>query len=449
MTHREPLLPAADAVPEPCCRGAAATPAGPRRLAGPAIVLAAALMLAACGRSEAPAGPGGPGGSAPPPPAVGVVRVAPQTVALRDELPGRVEALRLAEVRARVDGVVQRRLFREGSQVKAGQALFSIDPAPYRAALDSARASLARAEANLAQAQATVERYRPLVAANAVSRQDFVNAEATQKAAAADVAAGRAAVRTARINLDYAGVTAPIAGRIGRAMVTEGALVSASAGTLLATIQQTDRVYVNFTQSGNEVLRLRKAVAANQVRSVGAEGALPVTVLLDDGSTLPGEGKLLFSDSTVDPTTGQITLRAEMPNPGGLLLPGQYVRVRIAQAELPNAMLVPQQAVTRAATGDTLLVVGPDNKPQQRTVRIAGNQDGRWIVTDGLQAGEQVIVDGFQKMFVPGAPVQPVPWQPGASAPAGGGASAPAGAASGAAASAPAAGASGAASAAR
>ena len=371
---------------------------------------AAALLLAACGAKDgAPSGPGA--GAAPPPPAVGVITVEPRPVALQTELPGRVEPLRTAQVRARVNGVVLQRLFREGADVKAGQALFQIDPAPYQATLDSASAQLARAQASLAQATATAERYKPLAEARAISQQDYVNAQSAQKAAEADVAAAKAAVQSARINLGYAQVTAPISGRIGRALVTEGALVSAAEATQLALIQQVGTVYVNFTQSSADLLRLRRAQAAGKLRSLGGE-AISVQVVLEDGSLLPRSGKLLFSDLSVDATSGQVTLRAEVPNGDGLLLPGQYVRVRLAQAELPSGVVVPQQAVTRSATGDTVLVVGEGNKPAPRPVKIGSSVGGSWVVTDGLKPGEKVIVDGFQKMFAPGAPVNPVPWSP-------------------------------------
>ena len=378
-----------------------------------ALALALTLTLTACG--DKPAAPAAGAGGAPPPPAVGVLTMAPQTVTLSTELPGRVEPLRTAQVRARVNGVVLKRQFTEGSVVRAGQPLFQIDPAPYAVAVDSAQAQLARAQANLSQATATAERYKPLAEARAISQQDYVNAQAAQKVAEADVAVVRAAVQAARINLGYAQVTAPISGRIGRALVTEGALVSATEATQLALIQQTSTVYVNFTQSSGEVLRLRRALATNQLRRVGGE-AVAVNVVLEDGSLLPQPGKLLFSDLSVDATSGQVTLRAEVPNADGLLLPGQYVRVRLAQAELPSGFLVPQQAVTRTQQGDTLLVVGEGNKPAPRPVTIRSGQDGQWVVTGGLQAGDRVIVDGFQKMFVPGAPVKPVPWQPAATA---------------------------------
>jgi membrane fusion protein (multidrug efflux system) len=379
-----------------------------------ALPAAAVTLLAACGARDATPGAGGAAGapSGPPPATVGVVTVANETVALQTELPGRVSAVRIAQVRARVNGVVLKRLFREGSEVKAGQALYQIDSGPYRAALESAQASLAKGQANLAQATAQVERYKPLVEANAISKQEYTTLLTTQKQAEADVATAKAATRTAQINLDYASVNAPISGRIGQSLVTEGALVSAAEATQLAVIQQTRTVYVNFTQSTTDVLRLRKAIAARQVRSAG-DGSVPVRVVLEDGSELPQKGKLLFTDLTVDATSGQITLRAEVPNPDGMLLPGQYVRVRLSQAEIPSGMLLPQQAVTRSNQGDTVLVVGADNKPAPRPVKIGNAQGNQWVVLDGLKPGEQVIVDGFQKMMVPGAPVKTVPWKAG------------------------------------
>ena len=271
---------------------------------------------------------------------------------------------------------------------------------------------LAKAQANRAMATELATRYKPLAEAKAISAQDYVNAEAQRLQAEADVASGNAAVQTAKLNLAYAHVTAPISGRIGRAAVTEGALVSAAEGTLLAMIQQIGTVYVNFTQPNAEVLRLRRALAANQLRKVGNGMAAEVRIVLDDGSELPRPGKLLFSDLSVDPSSGQVTLRAEVPNTEGLLLPGQYVRVRLSQAELPAAVLLPQQAVTRTSQGDSVLVVGADNKPQPRQVKLGEAQGNDWVVLEGLQSGERVIVEGFQKMMVPGAPVNPVPWSP-------------------------------------
>jgi len=402
------------------------------RVALLAIPLAVALV--ACGAKDGAQGGGGAPGGGMPPAEVGVVTVSSQAVALQSELPGRVSALRVAQVRARVSGVVLQRQFREGSEVKAGQVLYQLDSAPYRATLESAQASIVKAQATLAQATAQVERNKPLAEANAISKQDFTNLVTAQRQAEADLGVAKAAAETARINLAYATITAPISGRIGQSSVTEGALVGASDTTALATIQQTASVYVNFTQSSTEVLRLRKAIASKQLRSAG-DGSVPVRIVLEDGSELPKSGKLLFSDLTVDATSGQITLRAEVPNADGLLLPGQYVRVRLSQAELPSGILLPQQAVTRTNQGDTVLVVGEGGKPGPRPVKVGNAQDNQWVILGGLKEGDQVIVDGFQKMMVPGAPVKPVPWNPNA-APAGAPAapaSAPAAAASAAA----------------
>lgn len=396
-------------------------------------------LLAGCGgKADAQGGAkGGPPGGGMPPPEVGVVVVTPATVGLTTELPGRLEASRVAQVRARAAGILTRRLFQEGSDVKAGQALFSIDAAPYRASVDSAEAALARAEANLAQATAQAERYKPLVEANAISKQDYVNAVAAQKTTQADVAAAKAALQTARINLGYTAVTAPIGGRIGRALVTEGALVGQGEATQLAVIQQIDPVYVNFTQSTTELLQLRKSLASGKLQR--GEQSARIRVVLDDGSEYPRTGRLLFSDLTVDATSGQVTLRAELPNPDGLLLPGMYVRVRLQQAEMANGILLPQQAVTRTNTGDTVLVVGADNKPVPRPIKVASAQGNSWLVTEGLKPGEQVIASGFQKMMVPGAPVKPVPWSASAPTPGGAAPTGSAPAASAAAARAPAA----------
>jgi membrane fusion protein (multidrug efflux system) len=373
-----------------------------------ALALAASLLLSAC----SPGGPA-PAPAAPPPPEVGVVTVSPGAQGLVTELPGRTEASRVAQVRARVAGILLKRQFREGSDVKAGQALFSIDDQPYRATLASAQASQARAEANLAQAAALAERYKPLVAANAVSQQEFIAAVSAQKTAEADVAVAKAAVLTARLNVDYAAVTSPISGRIGRALVTEGALVGQGEATQLALVQQIDPLYVNFTQSAAEVLRLRAAIANGQLKASG--NAAVVSVLLPDGTPYPLRGKLLFQDLSVDASSDQITMRAELPNPQGALLPGLYVRVRLEQAQVSAAMLLPQQAVQRGAAGDSVMVVGADGKVSSRPVKLGGVQGGRWLVLQGLQAGELVMVDGFQKLRG-AAPVKAVPWQPAASA---------------------------------
>ena len=383
------------------------------------LLLASALAalaiagLAGCGAKSD--GAAGASAASAPPPSVGVITVVPQAVGLASELPGRLEATRIAQVRARAAGILQKRLFREGSDVKAGQLLFQIDAAPYRAQLQSAQAAQARAEANREQAGAQAERYKPLLEANAISKQDYINAVASFKQADADVASARAAVTTAQINLGYASVTAPIAGRIGRALVTEGALVGQGEATQLALVQQIDPMYVNFTQSTTEVLRLRKAIEAGRLQRSGASDAATVQVVLEDGSLYGAKGRLLFSDLTVDATSGQITLRAEVPNPDGLLLPGTYVRVRLQQAQASDAVLLPQQAVTRSPLGDSVTVVAADGKFGARAVKIGGAQAGQWVVLDGLKAGEQVMVDGFQKLRGLTV-VKPVPWQPAASA---------------------------------
>lgn len=386
-----------------------------------------ALALVACGPGGGAPGGAGPGGQMPPP-QVGVVTVQATGVSLPTELPGRLEAKRVAQVRARVTGVVNKRLFTEGALVKSGQSLFQIDAAPYQATLASAQAQHAKAEAALAQAQAQLERNRPLAEAKAISQQEWVATQATQKQVTADLAAAAAAVAQARLNVAYAAVASPISGRIGRAMVTEGALVSQTEGTLLATVQQVDTLYVNFTQSAAEVMRLKRAVEAGKLRN---SGSTQVRIVLDDGSEYAHPGQLLFSDLSVDPTSGQVTLRAEVPNPKGDLPPGLYVKVRLSQVATDSAMLVPQQAVTRAAAGDTVLVVGADGQVAPRAVQLGGARGAQWVVLGGLKAGEQVVVDGFQKIR-PKSPVTPVPWSPlGASAPtAGPGASPPASAAS-------------------
>lgn len=378
--------------------------------------LGLSLLLAACGQGNAPAaGPGGPGGM-PPPAEVGVVTVKLTDVGLVTELPGRLEASRVAQVRARAAGIVQKRLFTEGSQVRAGQALFQIDASPYQATLASALASVAKAEANQMQARAQAERFKPLIEAKAISQQEFVNAQAAQKLAEADVAVARAAVQTARINLGYATITAPISGRIGRALVTEGALVGQGEATPMAVIQQTDPMYVNFTQSASEVMQLRRQLESGQLKRAGSQAA-SVRLVLEDGSEYAKPGKLLFSDLTVDSTSGQITLRAEVPNPVGTLLPGLFVRVRVEQAQASSAITLPQQAVTRAPQGDSVMVVSNDGKVAPRPVKVGGQQGGQWVILDGLQSGDQVMVDGFQKLRG-GAPVKAVPWQAPGSAPA-------------------------------
>lgn len=372
------------------------------------------VLLAACGQSAAP--PAAAGGAQTPPPAqVGVVTVQRGTVGLVTELPGRTEASRVAQVRARVAGILLSKRFTEGSEVRAGQQLFQIDDAPYRATLASAQAALAKAEANLTQAKAQADRYKPLAEANAVSQQDLISAVAAQKLAEADVAAAKAAIQTAQINVGYANVTTPISGRIGRALVTEGALVGQGEATQLALVQQTNPMFINFTQSVADVLRLRAAIASGKLKSAGGVESAQVRIVLEDGSTYPVPGKLLFSDLSVDPTSGQITLRAEVPNPKGVLLPGMYVRAQLQQAAAGGAVLLPQQAVQRTGQGDSVKVVAADGTVSTRPVKVNTGKDGQWVILDGLQDGEMVVVDGFQKMQGK-APVKPVPWTPPGSA---------------------------------
>ena len=378
------------------------------------------LLLAACGQGNSTASQ--QAGAAPPPPEVGVVTVAMGDIGLVTELPGRLEPSRVAQVRARAAGIVQQRLFREGSDVRAGQVLYRIDSSSLAASTASAQANVAKALASHAQAAALAQRYRPLVEANAISKQEYANAVAAEKQAEADVAAARAALRSSEINLGYASVTSPISGRIGRSLVTEGALVGQGEATPLAVVQQIDPLYVNFTQPVGEVMNLRRALEQGRLKRAGAEGA-QVRVMLEDGTEHSLPGKLLFADLSVDQATGQVTLRAEVPNPRAMLLPGMYVRVRLEQAKASNAMLLPQQAVTRSPQGDSVMVVAADGKVSPRPVKVGGSQNGQWVVLEGLQPGEQVMVDGFQKLR-PNAPVKPVPWvaagaaAPGASAPA-------------------------------
>ncbi|CAG2138123.1 Multidrug efflux pump subunit AcrA [Cupriavidus numazuensis] len=351
-----------------------------------------------------------------PPPEVGVVTVTPSAVAIVNELPGRLEGVRTAEVRARVEGIVLSRNYTEGGEVKAGQVMFRIDPASYQAQLASAKAQLERAEANAVSARQKAERYKPLVAANAVSKQEYDDAVAAAGQANADIAAAKAAVTTAQINLGYTTVTAPISGRAGRALVTEGALVGKGEATKLTLVEQVDPIWVTFTQPAAEVTRLRRAIESGAVK--GVDGGAKVHLYVEDGREYEQTGKLLFSDMTVDPTTGAITLRAQFPNPKRELLSGTFVRVKIEQGVDENAMTVPQRALIRNAQGASVLVVGNDGNVAALPVKAPQAIGDRWIVTEGLKGGEKVIVEGLQKVKV-GAPAKAVPFQPaGAPAPA-------------------------------
>lgn len=331
-----------------------------------------------------------------PPAQVRVETVQVQPLAITSELSGRILAPRTAEVRARVAGVVLKRVYREGSDVKQGDVLFLIDPAPFKADLDSARATLARAEATRYQARLQDQRYGELVADKAVSRQEYDNAHAAMLQADAEVAQAKAALDRARLSLGYATVTAPIAGRIGRALVTEGALVGQSETTPLATIQQLDPIHADVTQSTRELTALRRALRAGELSQVGEDHA-KATLIQDDGSAYPLPGKLLFSDISVDPSTNQITLRSEFPNPDLDLLPGSYVRVRLEQAVQPKGISVPQRAILRDSAGVAkVMLVDQQAQVVAREVVLGNAQGDRWIVNEGLQPGDRVVIEGLQ-----------------------------------------------------
>jgi membrane fusion protein, multidrug efflux system len=338
---------------------------------------------------------------------VGVVTLKEETVTLATELPGRLSAFRVAEIRARVNGIVQKRLFEEGSEVKAGDDLFVIDPAPYKAAHESALAAYAKADANLKNARVQSERVTQLNKEGLASKQEVDNAVAQVRVAEADLAAAAAAVKTAKINLDYTKVEAPVSGRIGRAEVTEGAYVQQSTATLMAVVQQMDSMYVDITWSSADVLRLKRDLESGKLKNGG--GQAEVKIILEDGRVYPEAGKLQFADVTVDQSTGSISLRAVVPNPRGELLPGMFVRARLEEGTAPAAILVPQRGVTRDANGRaTALVVTAEKKVERRTLTATREVGDAWLVTDGVKAGDQVIVEGVQKVR-PGADVSPVP----------------------------------------
>ena len=354
------------------------------------------FFLGACSRAQAP--------SAPPPPAVSVVTVHPQSVPVTIELPGRTSANLVAQVRARVDGIVLRQDVMEGSEVKAGQRLYQIDPAPYIATLNSANAMVAKAEANHRATAATTARYQELVAKDAVSKMDVDTAVSAQGQAAADIATGKAAVETARINLGYTNVVSPISGRLGITFVTPGAYVQASAATLMNTVQQIDPIKVDLTQASVDGLRLRGDYASGKLKLNGP-GQAKVTLVLEDGSEYSRPGSLQFTDITVDQSTGTVTLRALFPNPDRVLLPGMFVRARIEEGVRENAFLVPQVGVTHNPQGQaTALVVGADNKVALKTLSLAGTRGDQWIVDSGLADGDRVIVANLQRVQ-PGATV--------------------------------------------
>jgi membrane fusion protein (multidrug efflux system) len=348
------------------------------------------LALAACGEQK-PGGPGGPGGAMPPP-EVEVISVKASNAVLSEDLPGRLSAVRTAQIRARVEGVVEKRLFTEGSDVKAGTPLFQIDARTYKTAASSA-------EADAEVARLTVERYKPLLAIKAVSQQEFDQANAKLKQA-------EAALAKARLDLENASAPSPITGRVGRAMVTEGALVGRGDATLLATVEQLDPIYVDFTQSNAELLRLQQAINTGTLKRAAKTR---VELLLEDGSVYPQQGKLTFSDLAVDPNTGSIQLRAEFPNPRRELLPGTFVRIRVYQAEMEGAITVPQRAVQTTPQGQMVTIVDAEGKAAALPVKTGAMSGTDWVITAGLKGGEQVIVNGLQKAR-PGSPVKPVPW---------------------------------------
>ncbi|EMT1047475.1 multidrug efflux RND transporter periplasmic adaptor subunit MtrC [Neisseria gonorrhoeae] len=375
-----------------------------------ALAAAVALALSSCGKGGDAAQGGQPAGREAPAPVVGVVTVHPQTVALTVELPGRLESLRTADVRAQVGGIIQKRLFQEGSYVRAGQPLYQIDSSTYEAGLESARAQLATAQATLAKADADLARYKPLVSADAISKQEYDAAVTAKRSAEAGVKAAQAAIKSAGINLNRSRITAPISGFIGQSKVSEGTLLNAGDTTVLATIRQTNPMYVNVTQSASEVMKLRRQIAEGKL--LAADGAIAVGIKFDDGTVYPEKGRLLFADPTVDESTGQITLRAAVSNDQNILMPGLYVRVLMDQVAADNAFIVPQQAVTRGAK-DTVMIVNAQGGMEPREVTVAQQQGANWIVTSGLKDGDKVVVEGISIAGMTGAKkVTPKEWAP-------------------------------------
>lgn len=361
--------------------------------------LAAMQLLSGCGGDAQPA-------AQPPPAEVGVLTLVPRSAGIVTELPGRTVAYRVAEVRPQVSGIVQQRMFEEGSEVEAGQQLFQIDPATYRVALRSAEAALQRAEARREAARLLQERYEPLRAANAVSQQEYDDAVAQLASAEADVAAARAAVEAARIDLVYTQVLAPISGRIGRTLVTEGALVTSQQATALATVQQLDPIYVDIAQSSVEMLRLQRQIANGELTR-DADNQAEVSLTLEDGTEYTERGKLQLTEVSVDPGTGAVLLRALFPNPRRELLPGMFVRAKLTQAVKREALLVPQRGVTRNQRGEAVVLVVDGNVAAERVVtaeRVIGNE---WLITAGLSPGDRVILEGLQRVR-PGAEVRAV-----------------------------------------
>jgi membrane fusion protein, multidrug efflux system len=362
------------------------------------VALLASAMLTGCGEAQQ-AAPG-----AMPPTAVDVVTLKTAPLQLTTELTGRTSALRIAEVRPQVSGIILKRYFTEGSNVKAGQLLYQIDPATYDATVDSADAALAKAQANELSARLKAQRYAELIKVKAISRQDYDDAQASWKQQVAEIAAAKATLKSAKINLAYTRVTAPIAGRIGKSAVTEGALVTAQQATTLTTIQQLDPIYVDVHQSAADMLRLKQQLNSGKLETNQQKAAI-VHFRLEDGSNYPQAGALQFSDVTVDETTGMVNLRVLVPNPDKLLLPGLFMRAQLQEGERSNGLLVPQTAVSRTPTGGaSVLLVNAEQKVELRTIEVSRVIKDSWVVESGLKAGERVIVAGLQKVR-PGAPV--------------------------------------------
>lgn len=377
------------------------------------ISLLTPLAFAACSDESQQKQAGGP--PAMPPMPVGVVTVQAEAIPIVNELPGRVTPTRIAEVRPRVSGIVIERVFTQGSHVNEGDVLYRIDPEPFRLRVASAEAALQRAQAEQLNATQNANRNKELQARNVASTQALENSVAALAKADADVASAKAALSTAKLDLQYADVTAPISGRIGRAVITEGALVGAGTPEALATIQQLDPIYADFTQSVNDLLNLRRAAAAGTITGAN-ESEAPVRLLFDDGTPYQHNGRLLFAEVTVDATTGQVTMRGQFPNPEDDLLPGMYVRIQIEQGIEKAAIAVPQQAVQRDTGGQALIyVVDAESKVAVRPVQTGRVIGDRWVINEGLQPGDKVVVEGFQKIR-PGAPVAPQPWKPEATA---------------------------------
>lgn len=356
-------------------------------------------------------------------PQVSVVTIQPQKVTLSIQLPGHTSAFRVAEIRPQVNGLIQKRLFTEGAQIRAGDVLYQIDPAPFQAALDNARAALARSEANLPAIRARAERFEELLADKAVSQQDFDDAAAALKQAEADIASWKAQVESARINLAYTRITAPISGRIGRSSVTEGAIVTAYQPTSLATIQQFDPIYVDVPQSSNDLLRLRRRLEEGGLQQ-GGEERNKVGLVLADGRGYSHRGTLEFRDVSVDSSTGSVILRMVFPNPKGVLLPGMFVRATVEEGALEEALLAPQQGVLRNPKGEPYaFVVDQEGKVGMKMLTLEREIGDHWLVTAGLAAGDRVIVEGVQilQMLRPGTPVtvKAEPFQASAAPPAG------------------------------